>query len=385
MKTPPSLEILDGTYLQGPGRDMALHARVRRVLKAAIDDHFDDGQQFWTENALIERLGVSQVTVRRALLDLASEGLLERRVAKGSVVRKPEPSTFDIGCFVPQYNSDFMNEMLETLARTCRDQNRRFNVYHTFQGEKPEELWRQVEKIPRQERLLLMANPRETSQALESALRDRGHVTVIIEKPWESSAGLSVGVDNGQLVRLGVEHLRSLGHRQIVLLANEPREHLSAVQRETAFLDAARELDLPGARVFDCGTHFGEDGHDTAWRVMPQVWESRPTAIMAVSDSGAAAALQWLAEHHIAVPGRVSVLGFNNERLSRFTHPPLSSLALPFDALVRTAVELLIEASTTPRHIRLGADIVLRRSTGPVATAGYQLGRIAEPALATSQ
>ena len=51
MKALPPLEILDGTYLQVPGQDMALHARVRRVLKSAIDDHFDDGQHVATADS----------------------------------------------------------------------------------------------------------------------------------------------------------------------------------------------------------------------------------------------------------------------------------------------------------------------------------------------
>src|SRR5580700_8603058 len=55
------------------GRDpiTPLHTQVRNILRRLIHEHFSDGQKFWTEATLVARLGVSIVTVRRAILDLS--------------------------------------------------------------------------------------------------------------------------------------------------------------------------------------------------------------------------------------------------------------------------------------------------------------------------
>lgn len=125
---------------------MPLHLQVRRSLRSAIEDHFEDGQDFWTEAALIERVGVSRGTVRQALLELSREGLLVRQAAKGSFVRKSAATT--LGVFVPRYDSDFFTGMLDHLAQAGRGCRLRLQVYHTHQGENAEESWRHLTQSP---------------------------------------------------------------------------------------------------------------------------------------------------------------------------------------------------------------------------------------------
>src|SRR4051812_27156842 len=84
----PSLDLINRTVGVDTRLDAPLHAQVRRVLRLAIEQHFDDGQRFSTESAIIAQLGVPKGTVRRALSDLTRDGLLQRQVANGSFVRK---------------------------------------------------------------------------------------------------------------------------------------------------------------------------------------------------------------------------------------------------------------------------------------------------------
>src|SRR5437016_1403214 len=100
----PDISLLSNALLLNQSSELPLHARVRRALKSVIDDCFEDGQKFFTEPQLIEYLKVSQATVRRALQDLANEGLLDRRVARGSFVIKRncrETAVDTLGVFVP--------------------------------------------------------------------------------------------------------------------------------------------------------------------------------------------------------------------------------------------------------------------------------------------
>jgi GntR family transcriptional regulator len=67
--------------------DSLLYARVETVLAGEITDgDLRVGDQLPTEDSLIARFGVSRITVRRAIQNLVSRGLVEIRRGKGTFV-----------------------------------------------------------------------------------------------------------------------------------------------------------------------------------------------------------------------------------------------------------------------------------------------------------
>ena len=64
--------------------DSLLYSRVETVLAGEITDgDLKIGDQLPTEDSLIARFGVSRITVRRAIQNLVSRGLVEIRRGKG--------------------------------------------------------------------------------------------------------------------------------------------------------------------------------------------------------------------------------------------------------------------------------------------------------------
>lgn len=69
-------------------RQTPLFKVVRDALRKAIDEaEYGDGDLIPPEPALCELYGVSRITVRRAVAELTSEGLLEKVPGKGTYVR----------------------------------------------------------------------------------------------------------------------------------------------------------------------------------------------------------------------------------------------------------------------------------------------------------
>src|SRR5215203_7222063 len=66
------------------------HAQVRGILEKLIDGELSPGDAIPSERALVERLGVSRVTVRQAISDLVDSGTLERVHGKGTYVTGPQ-------------------------------------------------------------------------------------------------------------------------------------------------------------------------------------------------------------------------------------------------------------------------------------------------------
>ena len=79
------------TPLIDPSSATPLYAQVEAVLASDIaGGTLPAGSQLPTENDLIERFGVSRPTVRRAVQNLVSRGLVEIQRGKGTYVTRPK-------------------------------------------------------------------------------------------------------------------------------------------------------------------------------------------------------------------------------------------------------------------------------------------------------
>jgi DNA-binding LacI/PurR family transcriptional regulator len=171
-----------------------------------------------------------------------------------------------------------------------------------------------------------------------------GHPVSPCPFPWlETEHAAGVGE--------AVEHLIGLGHRRIGFCgANERFEHVQArlrVWRET--LEAAALEPGPVA--------FG-DPH--------ALLDERVTAIVYASDLLAAAGLAAARERGIAVPGELSITGFDDSPLAALASPALTSVRVDYAQFGEAAAAALLSAiAGDPPEPFHGAapELVVRAST----------------------
>lgn len=81
---------LDAVKLDGAG---PVYDQIRRAIRdLVLNGSWPPGTSVPPEHALMERLGASRMTVHRALVQLAREGLITRRRRSGTVVASPPAS-----------------------------------------------------------------------------------------------------------------------------------------------------------------------------------------------------------------------------------------------------------------------------------------------------
>jgi GntR family transcriptional regulator len=73
-----------------PNSPLPLYAQVKETLQREIEQNMQPGQNLPIEPELEKRFGVSRVTVRRALEELESDGLIIRKQGRGTFVREPK-------------------------------------------------------------------------------------------------------------------------------------------------------------------------------------------------------------------------------------------------------------------------------------------------------
>lgn len=166
-------------------------------------------------------------------------------------------------------------------------------------------------------------------------------------------------------LRQAVDHLVGLGHRTIVHVdggdgpnATVRRDGYRAAMTAHGLADRVRVL--PGG--------YDERAGIAAARTL-LADPAPPTAVVAANDRCALALLDTLRRSGVDVPGRVSVVGYNDDRLAGLAHIDLTTVRQDADALARGAVRAvaarLDDGDTAPADRLLPPHLVVRGTTGP--------------------
>ncbi|MGK5532174.1 LacI family DNA-binding transcriptional regulator [Streptomyces sp. URMC 129] len=152
-----------------------------------------------------------------------------------------------------------------------------------------------------------------------------------------------VSPDDAAASRIAVRHLRALGHRRIGLAVG-PNRFVPVRRKVAGFLAEMRE---GGGEGVVRHSLFSVEGGQAA---AAELLAAGCTGIVCGSDMMALGAIRAARERGRAVPGDVSVIGYDDSDLFAFTDPPLTTLRQPVRAMARAAVGTLLE--------EIGGDLV---------------------------
>ncbi len=166
-----------------------------------------------------------------------------------------------------------------------------------------------------------------------------------------SIEGLSVpqvDIDNVAAAREMVDYLVSLGHRKIAMIAHAPLEFYAAANRLEAYRQVLNENGIPIISKYIEVADFSEE---SGYRAMQRLLclEDRPSAVFAGNDMVAYGAMQAIIDEGLSIPEDISIAGFDDDFLSRYLNPSLTTVAQPSEGLGQAAAKLLIQEIISPR------------------------------------
>ena len=168
-------------------------------------------------------------------------------------------------------------------------------------------------------------------------------------------------------IRQAVQHLAALRHSRIAFITG-PLHLKSALARKHAFETAMHEIGLMvSPELIVVGDHTMEGGMRAV--VELSGLQPRPTAVLCSNDMTAIGVMREAYEYGIGIPKDLSVVGFDDIRLSQFTIPPLTTVQMSQTLLAEFAFKALMteveskSTSETGREYELFTSLVLRGST----------------------
>lgn len=173
------------------------------------------------------------------------------------------------------------------------------------------------------------------------------------------------------------KHLISSGHRRIATITGEP--WMSAAQdRLTGYRRALATADIPfDPELVIEGDWSASAGYSATMKLLalPQ----RPTAIFCQNDRTAIGCYEALKDSGLHIPEDMSVVGYDDEEISRHLVPALTTSVLPHMSMGQWAIEHLdtVASDQGRRHqvVKLECSLVKRDSVAaPKGTSAASLG-----------
>lgn len=164
-----------------------------------------------------------------------------------------------------------------------------------------------------------------------------------------------------------VEYFVSQGHSNIAFLSvinDSAREH-AQINRENGFRKALKDnnIECTSKNIEICESWRRESGGLAIKNLLKR--NKSVTAVFVSSDLLALGAIEYCKSIGLRVPEDISFIGFDNDRITEYNDPPLTTFAQDSQAIGIKAAEILlkkIEGEEVPDVIQIPTQLVIRKS-----------------------
>ena len=347
-------------------KNIPKHRLAERKIRETISN-LDIDDRIPGERVIAKNLGISYMTIRKAVENLVEEGVLYKLPKKGTFVADPKKSrrkTKNIGYFLDSsikdgLSSPYYSMIFDALEKSAQEHG--YGLMY-FSNISDTDLHNKLNKI---DGAIISCFPRVES--IVDEIREKVHV-VCIDNSSANKAIPSVVIDNFNAVVESVNYLCSLGHDRIGFITgladsdvgrNRLAGYLNALQRNG--ISQSDELIFRGDYSFQTGI-------DGAEHLISQ--SAVPTAIVCANDTMAVGVIKKLSKEGISVPDEISVIGFDDIQIASHMTPALTTLSAPIGGIARHAVDMLQTmmsgGNMENRHIILPGRLMIRDTCAPV-------------------
>lgn len=178
----------------------------------------------------------------------------------------------------------------------------------------------------------------------------------------------SVCADDAVGAQLAVQHLAEQGHRRIAHI--DGGRGAGAAPRRAGYVAAMRAAGLQHEVQVESGDFTEAAGRHAAQQLIRR--DALPTAIFTANDLSAVGVIDALDAAGVAVPGELSVVGYDNTAFAALHHISLTTIDQPRQQMGRLAAAMLLatlHGSGQLSHVMLQPQLVVRTSTAVCRSA----------------
>ena len=241
--------------------------------------------------------------------------------------------------------TDISNNVISTTIKGINDvcQKRGYTVMiceSDGEGEKEQML---LDRLSVQKASgVLLAGMHVDAARVQEMLKMDFPIVMVTQQSSDGKSTLNTVIhDNVSAIRDAVSFLVTNGHRQIAFICGPQEDYSSGQKRLIGFQKACDEfgLEIPKSYIT-----YGDFSFDSGHDCMKKIYEENavlPTAVLVCSDLMAMGAVSAASNLGMSVPEDLSIMGFDDSDLARYSRPALSTVRIPYFDEGRLAAEEL--------------------------------------------
>ena len=173
-----------------------------------------------------------------------------------------------------------------------------------------------------------------------------------------------IGVDNAEGMEAAVKYLKSLGHTKIGYLSSALQAYVYR-QRHTAFF---RAMESNGLHIDESMSGNADFINECLSQHLPRILHSGCTAIVCSHDLLAHSVMVHCMEMGLRIPEDISILGFDDIPMCRFTRPALTTIRQDRINIGKSAFYAMLNQlnNVHPSSLLLHPELIERASCAPV-------------------
>ena len=278
---------------------------------------------------------ISEKTRERILKICGEMGYTTNYIARSMIKKK----THLIGFIVPSIDNPFMSELAYYAEVTARQYGYNLMLCNSYPDLNQELTAMQLMVGHQVDGVLIIPQKPESCETLK---RFTAMVpTVFLSENLREHEGNYVSVDNHLGAVLGTRYLYESGHRRILYFGQRKGSTTHQLRAE-GYTEACKELGIePNILSFEGSSSSVQTGVELGRKLLQD--KPRFTAIFASTDSNAIGLMQAAREHAIRIPEDISLLGFDNIRITSLPQIDLTTVAQPKEEMAVSAINMLLE------------------------------------------
>lgn len=359
-----------------PRNALPLYEQIADHIRSDIaSGKIKPDEQLKSQQLLAKEYGVSLITIKRALSDLANEDLLYSKGRKGTYVqklgsKKRSLGSNSIGMVLRDMKSPFFSLIMQNIEAFASQEGYSLLISNsTRQPDKEEALIRQFYDMGVSGLIIASMTHEYTASHFLRMIHEQNYPLVMVSYIKDRDIPF-VGTDHEQGGYLATKHLINLGYKKIGFINGELNNAVGDLRKD-GFVRALQEHNLPVREDFVYRLRQrGEwndysSGYDIGERFVGL--SQRPDAMFIYNDLSALGFEQAVLDGGLIIPDDVALVGFDGIERGQFAPVPLTTIQQPFDQIGAMAVENLIkriEGQPVNTKTVLLPTLIVRKSCG---------------------